>query len=557
MEKKLTDKQLFKWKNECLGERYGAPVSPMEFYRDLFPEGVLEERGDLQCGRPNMIVTSGYKKSREEIERIKEKEAAEKAEYERKRAAGEFVVRPRRYKRRWAQNTIVFDDLSGLEDLLCEDNELLEFVIIPPVAFSGKNRTLENAYHLWGFTIDLDGVEQDQLLDLIHQIDNDVIPEPTYIANSGHGMHVYYLFEDCIPMYPRLQDQLKELKKALTDVVWNVYTSTIPVDRRQYQSIVQGYRAVGSPSKLGKRYPVTAFRVGAKHTLRYLMEWAETERGIDFNEFTHVTLDEAKERWTEWYQRRVVEGKERERFYFPKGVYDSWKKRMEFGAFDGNRYNCVAVLFSLAIRCQVEFDDVLSDAMDMVPKLNRLTRKQSNEFTEDDVLDATSFYDEAFFNLGLKKVYRMTKIHIEPAKRNGRKRADHLRRARALQASDDPDGKWREGNGRPSAEQTVREYREKNPEARKADCIRDTGLSKPTVYKWWDGEPVQDLKPKKVQKQNLEWKFDSMDSSNVESVKGSAELQSVIRELISNIADVPDEERKKLMEAIDNMEKPL
>ena len=27
------------------------------------------------------------------------------------------------------------------------------------------------------------------------------------------------------------------------------------------------------------------------------------------------------------------------------------------------------------------------------------------------------------------------------------------------------------------------------PGRRKADCIRDTGLSKPTVYKWWDSEP--------------------------------------------------------------------
>lgn len=25
-----------------------------------------------------------------------------------------------------------------------------------------------------------------------------------------------------------------------------------------------------------------------------------------------------------------------------------------------------------------------------------------------------------------------------------------------------------------------------NPEGRKIDCIRETGLSKPTVYKWWD-----------------------------------------------------------------------
>lgn len=36
-----------------------------------------------------------------------------------------------------------------------------------------------------------------------------------------------------------------------------------------------------------------------------------------------------------------------------------------------------------------------------------------------------------------------------------------------------------------SAEQIVKEWRESHPDGKKADCIRDTGLSKPTVYKWW------------------------------------------------------------------------
>ena len=31
----------------------------------------------------------------------------------------------------------------------------------------------------------------------------------------------------------------------------------------------------------------------------------------------------------------------------------------------------------------------------------------------------------------------------------------------------------------------VKKWRVKNPDGRKADCIRDTGLDKKTVYKWW------------------------------------------------------------------------
>ena len=44
---------------------------------------------------------------------------------------------------------------------------------------------------------------------------------------------------------------------------------------------------------------------------------------------------------------------------------------------------------------------------------------------------------------------------------------------------------WRNTNGRPSAAQIVNDWKQKNPTGRKVDCIKDTGLSKPTVYKWW------------------------------------------------------------------------
>ena len=45
--------------------------------------------------------------------------------------------------------------------------------------------------------------------------------------------------------------------------------------------------------------------------------------------------------------------------------------------------------------------------------------------------------------------------------------------------------------GRPDKQKIVEEWQESHPEGRKADCIRDTGLSKPTVYRWWkEGEAL-------------------------------------------------------------------
>lgn len=49
MARKPTDKQLFKMKNEWLGQFY-EEVKPKDFYRAVFPEGSFEREG-VRCKR--------------------------------------------------------------------------------------------------------------------------------------------------------------------------------------------------------------------------------------------------------------------------------------------------------------------------------------------------------------------------------------------------------------------------------------------------------------------------------------------------------------------------
>ena len=48
MAKKPTEKQLYKLKNEWLGQFF-EEVKPKEFYRAVFPEGSFERKGHLGC----------------------------------------------------------------------------------------------------------------------------------------------------------------------------------------------------------------------------------------------------------------------------------------------------------------------------------------------------------------------------------------------------------------------------------------------------------------------------------------------------------------------------
>ena len=462
--RKPTDKQLYRLKNDILRERF-TQVTPFEFYRDVFPEGSLGERGRQDVRKPNLIFTMAMHRE-------------DGAPY--------------------ARNTIVFDDLAGLKE-----TEGATFAITSPVSYRGRNRTAANAHHLWGFTIDLDGVGIEQITDLLYQIENKVLPTPTYLINSGHGLHVYYLLENPVPMYKHLREPLNDLKMGLTNIVWNAYTSSIEPEKRQFQGIFQGFRMPGTQSKLGKRYPVVAFRLGNKTSLDTLNAFVSDEYKLkEWNEY-QITLDEAKEQYPKWYQRVVVEGKKsKEKWDIPGKVhgddpyalYHWWLRKIKEGAFDGNRYNCIATLVTYGVKCDMDKEQVLSDALELVPWLNTLTVTPNNDFTEQDVYDAFTYYDDCYATYSIKAIEARTKIHIERNKRNGQKQADHLEEARAIRdiRQRRKGTKWTDNNGRPKGSGTacnkVQEWRKAHPDGRKVDCIRETGLSKKTVYKWWEYE---------------------------------------------------------------------
>lgn len=119
-----------------------------------------------------------------------------------------------------------------------------------------------------------------------------------------------------------------------------------------------------------------------------------------------------------------------------------------------------------------------------------LTEDDKNHFTEYDILCALRTYhnaDEQAYRRRIDFISAKTGITLVPNKRNGRTQEEHMKVMRAIQGVVNPN--WRDGNGRPKGsgtkEEIVLKWRAEHPEGKKVDCIRDTGLTKPTVYKWW------------------------------------------------------------------------
>ena len=423
-------------------------VTPYEFYRDVFPIGELEERGKQEQGKYNGVAV-------ELLPREKDNNAQKIKRY------------------------ILTDDLYILDKLLESNN----FIIISPISYKGKNRKAESARFIYGLAIDLDGVETVQnITDLFYQMQNDILPTPTYAVTSGHGLHLYYLFETPLPAFENIKKGLHTLKTALIRRIWNRYV-TVLSDKPQYQSIFQGFRLVGGVTKDGRR--TKAYRTGEKITVEYLNNYVTEEKQLkDFSYKSKLTLPEAKKKYPEWYEKRIEQGQEKNIWVCKRDLYDWWKRRLLIEATEGHRYFAMMCLAIYAKKSGVSYEELEKDAFELVPRFDLLTTDENNHFTDYDCIKALEMYNDSYFTFPIDEIVKLTLIPIEKNKSNYRKQAVHIKYMNLQRAFKVELGESTNG-GRPTAENTVKQWQQKHPEGKKADCIRETGLSKPTVYKWW------------------------------------------------------------------------
>lgn len=418
--------------------------------------------------------------------------------------AGEFKANPLVYYKdndaKSGHYRILFEDT--FEEILREAQDA-DFSLLNGITYFGRRNVQEHASKMFAMIFDLDGVTDKTLNAFLSgAIVGSAYPVPNYIALSGHGVHLYYLFEEPVPLYPYTKIQLKNLKYALTDKIWNRYTST--EEKVQHQGINQGFRALGANTKMDATIPmVRPFRLN-KHpfSLLQLCEYVPTEYQIDESKLwreTKYTLSQAKKKFPEWYEKVIVNGDKTPKYWDiagkvhgdnPYALYDWWKQRIFEGASYGHRYFAIMALAIYGAKNDKAFEEVRDDAISLVPFLNSLNPDEP--FTESDCDVALECYDARYKTFPIKDIEKISGIPIERNKRNGRSQSVHMRRITLLRDNDYPDGSWRNQKGRPNGSGTaklkVTEYREKYPDASVTEVARALNISRPTVYKWWDSD---------------------------------------------------------------------
>ena len=485
-------------------ESHFEEVHPMDFYRAVFPEGVLQEKGyqNYHDGRYNGLLVELTNRYRPYID---PKTKAEK-------------------KRRVVKRYSITESLEELSEVMNTNN----FCLMSPLAYAGKTREAKNARIAFGIAIDLDRIRVRDgyavgLENFFHQTRNDPganigsQPLPTFVVSSGTGCHLYYLFEKPICLFEETVNQLQKLKRAMTTKTWHDSVVDIKDERDiQQEGIFQGFRVVGTITKVGTR--TRAFAVGGRVSIDYLNQFVSKDNKVEFyREFDQryllskepypkqLTLEEAMEigsrlnYWKnvnpDWYERRVVNKEPRKTWAVNRALYDWWKEEIRTKARVNHRYWCISMLAIYAVKCShydseknpnpVTYDELERDAFDFVALFDKLTVEEDNHFTDADVLAALEFWNDSWAFYKRDYMAYRAGFDIKATKRNGRSREDHLELCRVRKEQKKRRGELI-GEGRPTKRKLLTEWRLSNPQGTKTECKEETGMSYSTIAKWWD-----------------------------------------------------------------------
>ena len=380
--------------------------------------------------------------------------------------------------------------------------------------------------------IDLDYVGERELDNLLHQMERGAIPYANYLVSSGTGLHVVYLLEHPVPLMTRYVTGLQVLKRELTDRVWNANTSASDPDKKQTQGIFQGFRMVGSATKLNgdignpkikQPYVAECFSHDATPpaTIPYLLSFVPKllgKKDMDglaaLRELTQearkkTPIAQAKELWPEWYERCVVNDEPRGGWTYGRAGYDRVLSVIRDQASVDHRYWCIFYLAVMANKCGVSYDELEDDAYGLLDRFDALSVEPSNRFTANDVAAALEAF-EGGSAAGRARRYTQGFCERKAAVSYGEKMGhgsnppdkrlpkdlslEKARMTRDLNQKAHGTNWWDNGNrdGAPTKAVQVWKTAAENPGLSMSALARVAGVSRPTVYKWlkpgWQNE---------------------------------------------------------------------
>lgn len=390
--------------------------------------------------------------------------------------------------RSWDMYEDIFDDLETTIPVVIidgdEEKRVRPMTVSDAIEFGAlRNDTLiggctyfnnwiskKSAKDIHTFIVDYDNAYSGVLLDALQRgwegASGEKFAMPTYIVNSGTGLHLYFVLTEPIPAYHSMTQNIDKLYRALA-----IQQSRRVYVQKQIQWFGQDFRIAGGLNKYN--WVNTVFRVGKKWDID------ELGRAVGLKDVHFIRYGEKRQKKRTGHKKRQkVIGWKTNRAFYDYALRTCAEKTKE-----GNRYLSMCALSVIAYKCGVDQDELERGLESLLPKYNKGAVRQVKP---KEIQSAMKMYNEKAMLTPRESLEHWQGWEYKPIKRNGRKRADHIKLMNFVRDELNHNDHWRDGNGRKSHGVDVKQWRSSHPEGRKVDCIKDTGLSKSTVYRHWD-----------------------------------------------------------------------
>ena len=446
-------------------------------------------------------------------------------------------------------------DVDDIQDYLH-----LSDVALSPCLFYSNWRRKKLLNYVSAFVLDIDKLRPMNLQRFFMLFDSNRLLTPTFIANSGSGVHFYYLLDKMLPVDSVRHEAQNQIANEIYRCLYDDVIKKEKWTAAQRHWLGQDYRIVNSKTKFQQTARI--FKVGPLYTVDQLMQYYDIkidrkknyaspeqvryakniakDLKIDPPDYTDAkaTYEFIQQNQDAAYQVREARRQERaerraQKIQKGKPLVRrpvTWYKNTLSHMYDhtqpGYRFTSMKALAMIANIEKVPRDVFLRDLNDLAAYWGAVDW-HGDDFNSKNVEAIVRFYDKS-------NGYRVKPETLEEwlgydFRRVGTKRRpvplkqkEHLEISRAIrdirvkQTGKD----WRNNDGAPTKHQQVYQWRQNNPNGKKTDCIRATGLSKPTVYKWWDVPCEPELKEKTesyivkdVLPGGTEWIFDLREDS--------------------------------------------
>ena len=107
-----------------------------------------------------------------------------------------------------------------------------------------------------------------------------------------------------------------------------------------------------------------------------------------------LSLAEAKEKYPDWYERRIVKKERRGRWTVKRDLYDWWLHRIADEIRVGHRFYGIMTLAIYAKKCGISEEELRHDAFSLLEPYDDMSVEDINRFTKDDVVCALEMFND-------------------------------------------------------------------------------------------------------------------------------------------------------------------